>query len=72
MNNYKDKGYVTVMEGAKVNDLPSLKSADVGITDSNSSLLQKFSDIVLKDWSLKNLLTSIVDCRKILQASKIL
>lgn len=70
MNNYKDKGYVTVMEGAKVNDLPSLKSADVGITDSNSSLLQKFSDIVLKDWSLKNLLMSIVDCRKILQASK--
>ncbi|PIH05232.1 P-type ATPase [Clostridium combesii] len=70
VNNYKDKGYVTVMEGAKVNDLPSLKSADVGITDSNSSLLQKFSDIVLKDWSLKNLLMSIVDCRKILQASK--
>ncbi|NFA60536.1 cation-transporting P-type ATPase [Clostridium sporogenes] len=70
VNNYKNKGYITVMEGAKVNDLPSLKSADVGITDSNNNLLQKFSDIVLKDWSLKNLLMSIVDCRKILQASK--
>ncbi|MDU6878550.1 P-type ATPase [Clostridium tepidum] len=70
VNNYKNKGYITVMEGVKVNDLPALKSADVGITDSNNNLLQKFSDIVLEDWSLKNLLMSIVDCRKILQSSK--
>lgn len=70
VNNYKGKGYVTVMEGTKSNDLSSLKLADVGITDSSSSLLEKFSDIVLKDWNLKNLLMSIVDCRKILQASK--
>lgn len=70
VNNYKNKGYITVMEGVKVNDLPALKSADVGITDSNNNLLQKFSDIVLEDWSLKNLLMSIVDCRKILQSTK--
>ncbi|EJO5347222.1 cation-transporting P-type ATPase [Clostridium botulinum] len=70
VNNYKNKGYITVMEGSKANDLSSLKLADVGITDSNNNLLQKVSDIILKNWNLKNLLMSIVDCRKILQAAK--
>ncbi|WP_050606808.1 cation-transporting P-type ATPase [Clostridium niameyense] len=67
---YKEKGYVTVMEASNSTDISVLKVADVGVTDDDNNLLKKFSDIVLKNKSLKQLLLCLSDCRRIMEVFK--
>lgn len=63
LNSY---GYTTAMIGAKLIDLPALRSADVGITTSNSNILKKLTDIFLVDTDFMKLLDLLEDARKVM------
>ncbi|MBC2579263.1 HAD-IC family P-type ATPase [Clostridium sp. DJ247] len=66
----KSYGYVTALTGMKLTDLPALKTADIGITTSVSSIVKKLSDIFLLDIDFMKLLNMVEDSRKIVSTMK--
>lgn len=66
VNSLKSYGYTTAITGWKITDLPSLKIADIGITNTNSNIVKKLSDIFIPDIDFMNLLNLIESSRKII------
>ncbi len=61
----KDSGHVVGYMGDGINDAPSLKTADVGISVSNAvDVAKESADIILTNKSLKVLLDGILEGRK--------
>lgn len=68
VKNLKHYGYTVAITGSKIIDLPCLKAANIGITNSNSNVIKKLSDIFATDINYKNLLGILEDSRKIINS----
>lgn len=68
VRNLKRCGYTVAITGSKITDLPCLKAASVGITNSNSNVIKKLSDVFTADINYKSLLDILEDSRKIVNS----
>ncbi|MFL0195799.1 cation-transporting P-type ATPase [Clostridium sp. WILCCON 0269] len=66
----KGYGYVSAITGWKLTDLPALKIADVGITNTKSKIVRRLCDIFTDNMDFMSLLNTIEDSRKIMKVFK--
>jgi P-type Ca2+ transporter type 2C len=62
----KDYGYMTAITGYRLTDIPALNMANVGITNSESNIVKKLSDIFVSDIDFMKMLNLVEDCRRII------
>ncbi|AYD40999.1 cation-transporting P-type ATPase [Clostridium fermenticellae] len=73
VKNLKHYGYTVAVTGSKIIDLPCLKAANLGITNSNIGVIKKLSDVFATNINYKNLLDILEDSRKVVNSvSKII
>lgn len=66
----KSYGYITAITGWKLTDLPALKMANVGITNTKSNIVKKLCDIFTENMDFMSIIDTIEDSRKIMHMIK--
>ncbi|WP_315116895.1 cation-transporting P-type ATPase [uncultured Clostridium sp.] len=67
-NYYKEIGQNTMMTGRRITDLPYLRISKVGIALNGTNIVNKLSDVVVKERNYESLLNIIISSRKIINS----